>query len=130
MNYNMEEYDSGSLYRVEEDSGDNSSEKEDAPKNKEKPKEDTQMTREESSSVLYPRAPKVKLQSDDQVDVTVSPAFQTLDQVGNMLLTQLRSLHSSLDFKKENKIFIYMLQSITTPDCNSRDMICLKVTEQ
>ena len=38
-------------------------------------------------TVLYPIAPTVKQQSDDQVDVTVSPAFQTLDQVRSFVLT-------------------------------------------
>ena len=36
---------------------------------------------DETEVVLYPVAPKARSQADDHVDVTISPAFQTLDQV-------------------------------------------------
>ena len=35
----------------------------------------------DTEMVLYPVAPKARSQADDHVDVTISPAFQTLDQV-------------------------------------------------
>eukprot|EP00112_Aurelia_sp_Birch-Aquarium-sp1_P005509 Seg1627.3 transcript_id=Seg1627.3/GoldUCD/mRNA.D3Y31 product="Coiled-coil domain-containing protein 146" protein_id=Seg1627.3/GoldUCD/D3Y31 len=35
----------------------------------------------ETEMILYPVAPKARSQADDHVDVTISPAFQTLDQL-------------------------------------------------